>query len=59
MKKTVILLTLFLAFLLAGCGGKENEDPGVTTLIYANMTKDGVDRQAVDRFNQAHTDVQI
>lgn len=62
MKKIVLLLTALLSLVLAACAaGGENPapEPGVTTLIYANLTEGGVDRQAVDRFNRTHEDVQI
>jgi len=55
----VLFLILLLPLVLPACAPADGENPGVTTLIYANLTEDGVDRGAVDRFNRTHTDVQI
>ena len=63
MKKRVglILLLAAAALTLAACaaGGKGDSAEEITTLIYANLTEGGVDRQAVEKFNRTHTDVQI
>ena len=62
MKKTVFLLAVCMLLVLSACstGGEDPVPaPGVTTLIYANLTKGGVDSAAVDRFNRAHENVQI
>ena len=68
------LAALFLSFfiislllVLSACGaGGENpasepeSEPGVTTLIYAQISEDGVDREWLDRFNREHEgEVQI
>lgn len=52
---TVIILSLLV---LSACSAG-GENPGVTTLVYANLTEGGVDRGAVDQFNRTHKDVQI
>ena len=56
-------LTLFLMIsalgTLAACAPAGDQDTDVTTLIYANLTKNNVDLAAVDRFNSTHKDVQI
>lgn len=61
-KTNLIILFLALPLILAACNpGGETPAPEeeVTTLIYANLTEGGVDRQAVDKFNSSHEDVQI
>lgn len=57
-KWKVFLLALAACFLTA-CAAGGQEEPDVTTLIYANLTEGGVDRAAVSRFNESHQDVQI
>ena len=54
------LLSFFvipLMLVLTACStGGENptKDPGVTTLIYAQLSENGVDREWLDRFNSEH-----
>ena len=57
-KWKVFLLALAVC-LLAACGAGGEKESEVTTLIYANLTKGGVDYSAVMRFNAAHKDVQV
>ena len=57
-KWKVFLLALAVCLLAASSAGGEKESE-VTTLIYANLTKGGVDYSAVMRFNAAHKDVQV
>ena len=58
-----LLLPLgILALLLAACkaGGQDPvPEPEVTTLVYAKVSNDGVDWEAVKKFNRTHKDVQI
>ena len=52
----------FMLVLSACSAGGENAtpDPGVTTLIYAQLSENGVDREWLDRFNSEHEgEVQI
>lgn len=61
-KMTGFLLVLLMILVLTACKDADGEDPGVTTLIYANLTEipgRGPDREAIDTFNRTHTDVQI
>ena len=58
MKWKVFLLALAVC-LLAACSAGGEKESEVTTLIYANLTKGGVDYSAVMRFNAAHKDVQV
>ena len=60
-RKQMPLLIFTLLMILTACsaGGQDHAGEGVTTLVYANMTEGGVDRQAVERFNRTHTGVQI
>ncbi len=57
-KWKVFLLALAVC-LLAACSAGGEKESEVTTLIYANLTKGGVDYSAVMRFNAAHKDVQV
>ncbi len=57
-KWKVFLLALAVC-LLAACSAGGQKESEVTTLIYANLTKGGVDYSAVMRFNAAHKDVQV
>ena len=62
--KNILFLLLSATFLLilAACsaGGQDSvPEPGVTTLIYAKVSNDGVDWEAVKKFNRTHEDVQI
>ncbi len=61
MKWKVLTLFLMISALgtLAACAPAGDQDTDVTTLIYANLTKNNVDHAAVDRFNSTHKDVQI
>lgn len=55
------LLSLILIMHLAACasaGGKMHSQDG-HTLVYANLSPSGPDREAIDEFNKTHTDVQI
>ena len=59
-----LLFLLVSALLLTACSAGGQKESEVTTLIYANLTKDtylqpGVDQAAVDRFNRTHEDIQI
>ena len=60
-----VLAALLLTLTACGdAGGQEplEQEPEVTTLIYANLTEGegiGPDREAIERFNKSHTDVQI
>lgn len=58
-KKTLPLLLFICVLIITACAPAGGNDAGVTTLIYANLTEGGVDRQMVDRFNRTHKDVQI
>ena len=59
--KFIILLlsTVFSVFLAACSAGGQGPYTDEHTLIYANLTEGGVDREAVDKFNETHSDVQI
>jgi ABC-type glycerol-3-phosphate transport system substrate-binding protein len=62
MKRYGWLLALLVVFLLPACtaGGQDPApEPEVTTLIYAKVSNDGVDWEAVNKFNRTHEDVQI
>ncbi len=62
MKRYGWLLALLAVFLLPACtaGGQDPvPEPEVTTLIYAKVSNDGVDWEAVKKFNRTHEDVQI
>lgn len=63
MKFRIVLLLLLasLTVALSSCAHADSEQPetGVTTLIYAQLSKDGADRDAINKFNRAHDDVQI
>ncbi len=62
MKRYGWLLALLAVFLLPACtaGGQDPvPEPEVTTLIYAKVSNDGVDWEAVKEFNRTHEDVQI
>ena len=61
MKWKVLTLFLMISALgtLAACAPAGDQDTDVTTLIYANLTKNNVDLAAVDRFNRTHKDVRI
>lgn len=59
------LLLLLTALTLSACAAEEppetepEPDPGVTTLIYAKISKAGADQTAINRFNRTHDGVQI
>ena len=57
----VFLLTAALAFTACSAGGQEPPpDPGVTTLIYAQLSANGVNQKALYEFNREHKgEVQI
>lgn len=60
MKKTVILLAAFILLILAACsagGGVQDWDEH--TLVLADVSGRGADREAVNRFNYEHEDVKI
>ena len=59
MKHRIIwfLLAVGLLLVLPACG--ERQQPKIRTLIYANLTEDGVNRAAVEAFNQNHEDIRI
>ena len=61
MKWKVLTLFLMISALgtLAACAPAGDQDTDVTTLIYANLTKNNVDLAAVDRFNRTQKDVRI
>ncbi len=53
-------LLLAAALTLAACSaGGNTRDWDEHTLVYANLSRNGPDREAIDDFNLAHTDVQI
>ena len=55
----IISLLLVLSACSAG-GENATKEPGVTTLIYAQISENGVDREWLDRFNREHEgEVQI
>ncbi len=60
-KCALLTLAFMLISIITACGsaGGNDDVQSADTLIYANLTENGVDRQAVDRFNLTHTDVQI
>ena len=58
-KMLLPLFALIFISLLTACAPAGDQDTDVTTLIYANLTKNNVDLAAVDRFNSTHKDVQI
>lgn len=64
-KLPLICAVLLMLPVLAACtpaGGGDTppeEDGGVTTLVYAQLTKNGVDREAVRQFNMKQKNVQI
>lgn len=58
-KKRYWLFLLAFMGILTACGSAGGQDVAVTTLIYANLTKNNVDRAAVNLFNSTHADVQI
>lgn len=54
------LVTLTMLVTACSAGGNEHPpDTGATTLIYANLSESGPDREAIDAFNRTHEDVQI
>jgi len=57
----VFLLAAALAFTACSAGGREPPpDPGVTTLIYAQLSANGVNQKALYEFNREHKgEVQI
>ena len=57
--KWKVFLLALADCLLAACSAGGQKESEVTTLIYANLTKGGVDYSAVMRFNAAHKDVQV
>lgn len=60
MKRWRRLFVLLLATtVLTACRQVSAPEPGVTTLIYAKVSNDGVDWEAVKKFNRTHEDVQI
>ena len=55
----IISLLLVLSACSAG-GENATKEPGVTTLIYAQISENGVDREWLNRFNSEHEgEVQI
>lgn len=66
-RRSLLPVLAALLLTLTACvsaGGQEplEQEPEVTTLIYANLTEGegiGPDREAIERFNKSHTDVQI
>ena len=62
-KQFLLAPAVLLLLVLSACSaGGENamQDPGVTTLIYAQISENGVDREWLDRFNREHEgEVQI
>ncbi len=55
-----VILLAAAALTLAACSAGGNaRDWDEHTLVYANLSRDGPDREAIDDFNLAHTDVQI
>ncbi len=57
----VFLLAAALAFTACSAGGREPPpDPGVTTLIYAQLSANGVNQEVLNKFNLEHKgEVQI
>ena len=59
----VFLLTAALAFTACSAGGQKavlEADPGVTTLIYAQLSANGVNQEVLNKFNLEHKgEVQI
>ena len=57
----VFWLAAALAFTACSAGGREPPpDPGVTTLIYAQLSANGVNQKALYEFNREHKgEVQI
>jgi len=59
----VFLLAAALAFTACSAGGQKavlEADPGVTTLIYAQLSANGVNQKALYEFNREHKgEVQI
>ena len=60
-KSRFLLLSVIVVLAACSAGGQDSvPEPGVTTLIYAQLSESGVDREAVDTFNRAHEgEVQI
>ena len=58
-RKWKVFLPVLAVCLLTACAAGGQEEPEVTTLIYANLTKNNVDRAAVNLFNSTHKNVQI
>lgn len=58
-----LIVPLLIALLLTACesaGSQQSSlEEGITTLTYATLTPDKVNREAVKQFNQQHRDVQI
>lgn len=65
MKMRWILMLAVLSAALSACASQAEPapepepDPGVTTLIYAKVSKAGADWTAIKKFNRTHDDVQI
>lgn len=58
--RLLLLPLMALTLVLAVCtAGGQDPVPEVTTLIYAKVSNDGVDWEAVKKFNRTHEDVQI
>jgi ABC-type glycerol-3-phosphate transport system substrate-binding protein len=60
-KKLIFLLIATISIMgIAACtAGGNTRDWDEHTLVYANLSKDGPDREAIDTFNRTHEDVQI
>ena len=59
-KQFAFLLLLLSVVALSACApGGETRDWDENTLIYANLSESGPDREAIDEFNRTHEDVQI
>ena len=60
MKWIFLPVCLRAALVLPACSaGGQSRAPSENTLIYANLSESGPDREAIDKFNRTHEDVQI
>ena len=60
--RIALAVTVTLTMLLTACGAGSQEHPpysDVTTLIYANLDESSINREAIDKFNRNHENVQI